>query len=303
VRLVKASLFGLIVASLVMMWTNREFVTEAYQVTENPMQVRLSGVDLQIDPTDVGPSPFAVPVSPDTRRAALPVVAPAGPEEQEPVEIEMTGGKARLIGTVSGPDGPIAGATVGIQRVTSEGIGDLQVLTNGEGKWAADRMPGGTYRVRAWIPGISTSGGSEVRYLEEDEKAEFAFTILAVDPTPTIEFVHGGPIYAAHSGSVAMVMTSRVIDENGIVVTSPVVGALVTVQTTFGVTVATSPIQLTDANGTASFTLTCLGVASGGTITATSGVVSHTFSLPECRAIPEPEPVLPEPSESVSVDG
>ena len=286
-----------------MMWTNREFVTEAYQVTENPMQVRLSGVDLQVNPTDVGPSPFAVPVSPDTRRSALPVVAPAGPEEKEAVEIEMTGGKARLTGTVSGPDGPIAGATVGIQRVTSEGVGELQVPTNGEGKWAVDRMLGGTYRVRAWIPGISTTGGSEVRYIEEDEKAEFAFTILAVDPTPSIEFVHGGAIYAAHSGSVAMVMTSRAVDENGVIVTSPMAGALVTVQTTFGVNVASSPIQLTDANGTASFTLTCLGVSSGGTITATSGVISQTFGLPDCRAIPEPEPVLPEPTESVSVNG
>ena len=305
-RLVKATLFGLIVASLTMMWANRDYVTEAYEVSENPLQVRLSGVDLEITPTDVGPSPFAVPASPDTRRNVLPAIAPTGPvegEEEEVVEIDMSDGEARLFGTVSGPDGPIAGATVGIERITSEGIGELRVFSNGEGRWSANRMPGGKYRVRAWIPGISTSGGSEVRYLEHDEKAEFNFTVLAVDPTPTIEFVHGGPIFAHHSGSVAMVMTTRVINENGVVVTSPVSGALVSVVTTSGVSVSTSPISLTDGNGMASFTLTCVGVSSGGTITATSGVLSQTFNLPGCQAIPQPEPVAPAPTESVSVDG
>lgn len=297
-RLVKATLFGLIVASLTMMWTNREFVTEAYEITDNPLQVRLSGVDLAVDPSDVGPSPFALPKPRDTRRAILPFVSPVGAAldvVEKPIEIEMTDGELRLFGTVSGNDGPVAGATVAIERLTTEGIGEVRVQTNAEGKWVAAKLPGGKYRVRAWIPGLLTSGGSEVRYIATDEKkAEFAFTILGIDQTPTIEFVHGGSIYEGHGGAVAMAMAQRTIDENGVIVTAPVVGSLITVRATSEVTLASSPTQLTNVDGLAYFTLTCRGAVSGGTITATSGLQSKTFGLPGCRPIPVPEPE-PEP--------
>lgn len=294
-----------------MMWNNRDYVTEAYEVTENTMQVRLSGVDLAVNPSDVGPSPFAIPNPPDTRRVILPAVSPAGPEEAEPVEIDMSDGKVRLFGTVSGvtatgqngigAPGPIAGATVGIERITSEGIGELLVQTNADGEWAVDRLPGGKYRVRAWIPGLLTSAGSEVRYVEDEEKSEFATTILGVDQTPTIEFVHGGAIYEGHGGAVAIAMTSRSIDEHGIVVTAPIAGSLVSIQATPEVTVASSPTQLTDGDGLAFFTLNCTGAVSGGTITATAGLVSETFSLPGCQPIPVPEPPEPEPADPATV--
>lgn len=283
-----------------MMWSTRDYVTEAYETTPNTMQVRLSGVDLAVTRSEIEPSPFLIPAAPDTRRSPLPAVSRPEPVLDElPPEIEMKDGKTRLFGTVLGPDGPIGGAIVGIERHTTEGIGSLNVSTNAEGRWTAGGLPGGRFRVRAWLPGLMTTGGSEVRYVPDEEKAEFAFSMWGIDPTPRMEFVDGGPIYAGLPGSVAVVLSQQAIDENGIVVTTPVVGGLITIEVTPEVTVASSPIQLTGLDGAARFTLNCTGSQSGGTLIARSGELSAAFPLPGCRPLPTPQPApAPEPAES-----
>lgn len=313
-RLVKLTLLGLIVASLTMMWSNRDFVVEAYQPTPNTLQVRLSGVDLAVTRSAIEPSPFLIPAAPDTRRATLPALTRPEPSDADPLPpVEMTGGESRLNGTVVGPDGPVPGASVAIERHTSHGIGTLLVTTDEAGTWTAGRLPGGRYRVRAWLPGLMTTGGSEVRYVAEKESAEFTFSMWGVDPTPSLEFVHGGAIYESRTGEVAVVLSRRYVDDEGIVVTAPIAGGLITVEVTSEVTIASSPVQLTGSDGVARFTLSCTaqlpvlsqnaagqdgGAQGAETLTASSGSLSASFALPGCRPLPTPAPIPVEPSGS-----
>ncbi len=294
-RLVKLTLLCLIAASLGLMWSNRSFVVDAYDQdpADDSLQIRLSGVDLAVTKTEIEPSPFLVPSAPDTRRVALVALTPPEPSE-EPPEIELTDGEARLTGTVVGPEGPVEGTIVRIERHTSEGSAFFDVTTDADGVFEADKVPGGRFRVRAWVPGLMTTGGSDVRYVAGDEESEYELSMWGVDPTPSFELVHGGPQYYGQAGNVAVVFTQRFIDEEGILVTAPLAGGLVSVRTSAGVKVSSRSVRLTDEEGSAWFTLTCTGSHQSATITVRSGLVSKTFALPGCRPLPPPPPE-PEP--------
>lgn len=290
-RLVKLTLLCLIIASLGMMWSNRSYVTDAYDQESDgdALQVRLSGVDLAVTQTEIEPSPFLVPAAPDTRRSALvALTAPEPPEE--PPEIELTDGEARLTGTVVGPDGPVPGAIVRIERHTNQGSASFDVTTDSVGFFKADKVPGGRYRVRAWVPGLMTTGGSDVRYVADDEKVDYEFSMWGVDPTPSFELVHGGPLFHGQPGGIAIVFTQRSIDDEGILVTAPLVGGLVTIETSAGVNISSSPVQLTNGDGTVWYTLTCTGSHQSATLTVRSGSVAESYPLPGCRPLPAPEP-------------
>lgn len=284
-RLVKATLLGLIVVSLLSMWSHRDSVTDAYRTTPDTPRLRLSGVDLAFSRTQIDPSPFAIPAAADTRREVVAMLSVEAEADLRPA-VEMSGGEATLVGTVDGPEGPVLGAIVRIERQTSHGIGSLDVVTGEDGRWSVTGVPGGRYRVRAWVPWLMTTGRSEVRYLAADEKAEFRFTVWGVDPSPYLGFVEAGPIYEGQAGTVAVAVSRRSIDAEGVVVTTPVVGALVSVEVTPEVTLASSPIQLTDFEGAARFVLRCQSALSSGSLTARSGVLLDTFPLPGCRALP-----------------
>ena len=180
-----------------------------------------------------------------------------------------------------------------------EGVGDGVAGVLGRVRVALvqrDGLPGGRYRARAWVPGLMTTGRSEVTFLPDGGKADFAFSLWGVDPAPMLEFVHGGPIYHGGTGTVAVVVTSRTVDFDGIVVTTPVPSAAVSIEVSPDVTLASSPVQFTDPQGSARFVLACpaaalSGTGSTGVLVARSGEQVETFPLPGCQPVPvEEEP-------------
>ena len=193
-RLVKALLFIAIVAGLSMLWSSRDYVIEAYQERPAGEQVTLSGVDLAITRSTIGQSPYVVPAAPDSRGEPVPALAFSDVEGEFP-EVVMAGGTARLSGLVTGPDGPVVGATVEIQRHTTDGVAMRRLSTGQTGEWSAPNLLGGRYRVRAWVSGMLAMGGSEVVYLAEDDTHRFEFALWGIDPTPTIELVSNDQLY------------------------------------------------------------------------------------------------------------
>ena len=336
-RLVKALLAGLLVVAIGAMWTNREWVIDAYRVDEAPEPVRLSGVDLDIARTEIEPSPYRLPAAPDTRAIARDTAVGIRPVAQPavPPSPTLSGGDARLQGTVVGPDGPVPGVIVRVERHTDNGTATLDVAVGDDGEWALGPVAGGRYRVRAWLPGQLTMGRSEVRFVADDQIADFDFSLWGVDPSPRFELVDAGPLYDGLAGTVAVVLGWRSVDLEGLVVTNPVPGAPVSVTATAQVEVLDPQPLLTDASGVAWVRLRCvptgaalgpasagptgvLGVARtqgdqdpatdpgstagpAGTLTATSGSTSATFALPGC--VPPPPPPEPDPGDPQTGDG
>lgn len=299
----KAALFGLVLFGLGFLASNLAWVVDAYRVDTETEAVRLSGVDLDLAMTSLGHSPYVLPVAPDTRGDGLaPVVAPV-PTETGPPAL-LSAGQARLEGTVRGPDGPVAGAVVRIERHTERGMVGIDVTTDVDGDWVLSSVPGGRYRVRSWVPGLLTMDGSDVRYVGDGQVAPFRFDLFGIDPTPSIQFVHAGPLYEDLASSVALVVGWRSVDADGVIATNPVAGAAVTVESTPEVTIVGSPVLFTNGDGVAWVELRCVpGGGSGGSLAARSGQVAAVFALPGCRPVPPPEPVAEPVVEEVEVDG
>lgn len=322
-RLVKAALFAAIVFGVGMMWSNRAYVVDAYRTDEEPTQVRLSGVDLTAARTEIDPSPYTLPAAPDTRLQPPPVLAFVESDDPAPA-VSMQGGQARLSGTVRGPDGPVAGAIVSIERHTSVGSASTRLTTGADGTWSASGLLGGRYRVRSWVPAALTMGTSAVTFLPDDGAESFDFELWGIDPDPFLDFVHSGELFHDVPGTVAAVVSRRIIDDNGVVLTVPVPGVVVTLQTTAHLNLLSASTQTTGADGAARYAVVCpppgsspspspsednqsddgqanhgsddegqaatgVEVTGLGSAIVRAGELVGGFSLPTCVPIPPPE--------------
>lgn len=283
---VKAALLLAMVIGLGAMWTHRDFVFDAYRIDEDGQAVRFEGVDLAVPRTDVGASPFSAAAAPDMRRNPVPVLD-ASTRADEPVEVEMAGGESELRGTVNGPEGPAFAGIVRIERHTSEGIGTVDVRVGADGRWSRKRLPGGRYRIRAWVPGQLTMTRSEVLFLDDEGISETDFIIGPVDPQPLIEFVEAGSMYNGLTGTVAVTLSQRVVDAEGRILIVPIPGATVDIRLGSEVTSLSGLAQVTDGQGAARFLLRCNTVGTGRLV-ARYGHLQRTFTLPSCLPIPKP---------------
>jgi hypothetical protein len=301
VRLVKAILFSALVFGLFSMWSQRDYVIEAYQETPEGQQITLSGVDLAITRSTLGQSPYVIPAAPDTRVEQPPTLAFATTEDQYPV-VPMVGGTTVLSGVVLGPDGPVPGATVEIQRHTADGVAFRTIAADDAGRWRATGLLGGRYRVRAWLPGALAMGSSEVAFVPDGEAKDFEFLLWGIDPSPKLELVKNNEVYLGVPATIAVVLTRPVIDDRGVVVTTPIGGSPIFVSASQNMTVLSDPTQSTDVDGVARFAIVCSAlpaadVINTGVLIARADDLVQTFPMPACVLPPAPEPVVMPPAE------
>lgn len=83
-------------------------------------------------PTTVAPVTTAPPGSDFTGVEIAPVEGRTPPET-----VQIIGGTATLGGVVTGPDGPVAGATVRLERFVGDASAKLDITTNPDGTWKA----------------------------------------------------------------------------------------------------------------------------------------------------------------------
>ena len=69
----------------------------------------------------------------------VPLEPVPGRQRAEPVEV--LGGESVLGGVILGPDGPVAGATVRLERFVGDDVGRIDVTSNGDGTWRAPQPP------------------------------------------------------------------------------------------------------------------------------------------------------------------
>lgn len=310
-RVAKATLGLGIVLALVGAWLQRDLVLDAYaDGGQSTTDLRLDGLELEVALTPLSESPYRVGLAPDTRTATIDrafahqeadgatpttVVAGDGDDESESTAPTTTvapppihGGTARLTGVVNGPDGPVPFATVRLERHTVDGMVVADVTTDAVGSWTAARLLGGRYRVRAWAHGQLTMPGSEVFFLAEAETRQVELSIAAVEDEPVMNLFDGGDIYLGLTGEVAVSVTVRSVDDDGLIVVSGVPGAIVVLQPSPQVT-ATPAVAVADHDGVARFTLRC------NQLGPVSALVQHqtdvrTFQLPSCVPLPPPPP-------------
>ncbi|MEM7339519.1 MAG: carboxypeptidase-like regulatory domain-containing protein [Actinomycetota bacterium] len=293
VRLVKPALALALLGALAYVWTRHEPVLAAYRTDHEPVPVQLRGLSLDHERTVVPPSPFALDPAVDTR-TLHPMLTQESLAGLGAGSARIRGGTSSLAGTVVGPDGPVAGATVRVERHSNRGIADLDVDTNPDGTWSLGGIVGGRYRVRAWVDGELTMAESMVLFVNDDTDRQLTLPVGPIDPTPDLSFTHRGDVQLGGRAVVAVTVSRRFVGADGVVQVVGVRNSEVALVVA-GPGLVAEPTVTTDAEGVARFTFSCEGVG------ANSGVVriddlQATFSLPGC--LKPPPPAAPAPADA-----
>ncbi len=290
-RVLNLALAGLLFACLVVMWSQRAGVVEAYTDPRPPLELRFDGLDLVVETAASTPSPYLLerPLP-----LVVPMPGPLGAAEPEPVL--LTGGTAEIGGLVLGPDGPVAGATVRVERHTAAGSVAVDLVTDADGTWKLDGLLGGRFRVRSFVPGLLMQRSPDVFFL--DENGRFRTDALLEGPSsiPVLEAHHVDTVTVGDAGPVVFTAGLELVDAEGRLVLMPQDRLQLGISLIGPVTLLSANTVRTNEFGAGSFLISCQDV---GPVTALlAQVLDETQSFPLFDCVPLPE--LADPDSTVS---
>ena len=196
-------------------------------------------------------------------------------------------GRAKLTGVVTGPAGPVAGATVRVERLVGDAVQVLEARTGDDGTWVLDRIPGGRMRVRAYAPPSLTMLEPEIFFLTVGEPRELRLTVREHQGIFVLSDVTPGSPTVGSNVNVAVRVLQRIVDDQGIARTQPLAG--ITLQAQFsGWTLLAGPAA-TAGDGVAVYTFRCEQAASVVmAVRLFDGVQEQTYpvDVPSCGARP-----------------
>jgi hypothetical protein len=250
-------------------------------------------IDLPTPPTTrAGRVATTLPDTSGVALAAIPGVTTVPPPALAP-------GNSRITGTVRGPDGPIGGATVRIERFVGDASARADIITRPDGTFATDPILGGRYRVRAWRAPDLAIDRPVVFYLDDAKTQPVDLGLTAHGGIDVGASISPDPPYEDALGVLAVSVTGVSVDGNGIVRTAPVAGIAVDLTVPSGWQVFTADPQATSDSGRATYQVRCTLAGSGGFF-ATVGGQTFTLDVPSCTT-PPPTTTTTEPETSTTV--
>lgn len=177
------------------------------------------------DDGDDQPAPTTEPTTPTTVVDRSGIVLAGVPGETTTTIVEQ--GTAVITGGVQGPGGLIPGATVRIERLVAGREIRTDVVTGADGRYRLEGVPGGRYRLRAFMAPSLVQLEPEIRFLADGEEHALDLhveqqggLVVRADVAPDT------PIVGEAVNLVAMVGT-RTVSADGVVTTAPVSGVTV----------------------------------------------------------------------------
>lgn len=213
------------------------------------------------------------------------VVLPVAPG-QTTTTIEVGPGEAELSGTVIGDEGPVANATVRIQRVVGDSSAHMDVLSAEDGTWTAPFLKGGLIRVRAWRAPDLALADPQLFFLEARETRTVnleleQFTGLRV----TSDIAPDPPIVGERANMVVQV-TEEAVDPEGVVHAEVVAGITVELFGSGNWRVATENPTHTDGGGNAAFTVRCDQSGRQPLSVVVGDIQTFPIGVPDCAPAP-----------------
>lgn len=136
-------------------------------------------------------------------------------------------GTAVITGSVQGPAGLVVGATVRIERLVAGREIRTDLLTGPDGRFRLPDLPGGRYRVRAFLAPSLAQVVPEVRFLQDGAEHDFPLVVEQQGGLLVRADVAPEPPLLGRPVNLVAVVSSRTVDADGVVRSQPVVGVSV----------------------------------------------------------------------------
>jgi hypothetical protein len=203
--------------------------------------------------------PPAPPIVPTTTTTVIDysTVPLAAVETKTTTTVNGGPGRARLLGTVVGPDGPVPEAVVRVERLQGDSVvfrGD--VASDAEGRWQTGRLVGGRWRVRAWkVPDLADVT-PEILFLEATQTKSLVLGLDRFAGPAVTPAIAPDPAYYGVPANLVVAVTNRVVDGEGVVRGVPIPGLPVQLFAPNWNIASPNP-AMTDADGRVSWLLGC----------------------------------------------
>ncbi len=211
------------------------------------------------------------------------VTVPGNPRPVTTLSPALGPGTATLGGTVSGPEGPVAGATVRVERLVGDQVAATTATSDAGGQWTVSSVNGGRYRLRAWRPPDLAMLRPTLVFVEATENKAVALGMARYGEGNAVAAFAPGPPTADKPTTLVVTVSNGGIDGEGVLHASPRPGVTVQLLVTAGLTLESPDTAVTDGAGNASFTVRC---APPGPPAATAVVegARRPVDLPPCGA-------------------
>lgn len=196
-------------------------------------------------------------------------------------------GTAKIGGGVSGPSGPVPGAIVHVERVNGGYANDF--LTGADARYLFENLPGGRYRVRAFLAPTYAQTESVNVFIASDEPRVVDLKVEQFDQLAVTSAVAPSPPMVGQPFNLVVRVAKRTVDSGGVVRSMPLAGASVVLSSTGTLALNTQASGTTNADGTVTYLSACKGAgALNVTATVRAKVTDPpqyvTLDLPACEA-------------------
>lgn len=204
--------------------------------------------------------------------------------------LAMGPGEASIVGTVSGPSGPVDGAIVRVERLVGKAVVSTDATTAGGGTYSVGMIFGGSYRVRAFKAPDFASSATEAFFLAANERKVLDLRMPSAGGERITATVNPNPPRVDQIATLTIQIGTGRVDDQGRPAVTPRPGVPLILTPAAGLVLEGTPQALTDANGSAAWRIRCLAEGAN-TFQLTVGAGITQVKIPACAAgAPPPAP-------------
>jgi Carboxypeptidase regulatory-like domain len=205
-------------------------------------------------------------------------------------------GPASVNGTVTGPSGPVAGATVEVDRFVGDTYASARTTTAADGSWVIRNLLGGDYRIRAWqAPTLDMDSPATIFLVANQPQSVNLQVVSYASDAVQIALDPANPVQNQPTNLVVQV-TQPSVDANGVFTAPPVVGASVLLVNGPAWQVNNGNPLPTNSSGQVTFEVECTTTGSDPLAAQVGKSAPISLAVPSCSPPPTPPTTSPPPN-------
>jgi folate-binding protein YgfZ len=191
-------------------------------------------------------------------------------------------GPVTITGRVDGPDGPVAGALVRLDRILGSAVASTTVPTAADGTWNVEHVLGGHYRIRAWLAPTLGMNRAQVVFVESPKANPVVLRLERFGGVQIDAAIAPSPPPVDGEANLKVRISQRQVDNEGDVSTAPVSGAEVTLSGSGDWSVRGGTSGITGIDGAVTFRVVCRNAGSQPLSAVLANGESRSLDLPPC---------------------